>query len=347
MKGVVFTGGRTLEVREFEMPVPARGEALIRIEASGICGSDLHVYRSADTPGQIGGHEPCGTVVEVGEGCVRLQVGDRVSVHHHQGCGVCDQCARGETVRCRLGHRCYGVTRPGSFAEYMTANEANCIPLPEPLTFTDGACMACVGTTAYAALRRIEARAHETLAVYGLGPVGLSAVLVGKAMGLRVLGMDVIAERLELGLRCGADEVIDARETDPVPRIIAFSRTPGIDWVEGVDCIVETSGATAARECMIPAIRRGGRIAIVGVGGEDKVINPSQIHGKACTLVGSVVFPLGWSWDFVHFLLASGMSFEPMVTHRFALEDAAQALRTADEGHCGKVLFTPHEATGA
>ncbi|MGD9494828.1 MAG: alcohol dehydrogenase catalytic domain-containing protein [Armatimonadota bacterium] len=341
MKGVVFTGNRALQVREFPTPVPGRGEALIRIHATGICGSDLHVYRSGSTPEQIGGHEPCGTVVELGEDIVRLKVGDRVSVHHHQGCGVCEQCARGETVRCRLRHHCYGVTRPGSFAHYMTANEANCIPLPEPLSFADGACMACVGATAYAALRRIEARAHQTLAVFGLGPVGLSTVLVGKAMGLRIVGMDVIDERLELAARCGADEVVDAREPDPVARILAFSRTAGIDWVEGVDCLVETSGATAARELMIPAIRRGGRIAIVGVGGEEKVINPTQIHAKACTIIGSVVFPLGWSWDFVHFMVASGMSFEPMVTHRFALEDAAEALRTADEGHCGKVILEP------
>ncbi len=342
MKGVVFTGNRTLEVREFDRPIPERGEALIRIEATGICGSDLSVYRGDRDMDQIGGHEPCGTVVEVGEGIVRLQVGDRVSVHHHQGCGVCDQCARGETVACRLGHHCYGVTRPGSFAEYMTAGEANCIPLPEPLSFADGVCMACVGTTAYSALRRLEARAHETLAVFGLGPVGLSCVLVGRAMGLRVIGMDVIDERLELGLRCGAEEVIDAREGDPVQRVLAFSRTPGIDWVEGVDCLIETSGATAARECMIPSIRRKGRIAIVGVGGADKVINPTEIHGKACTIIGSVVFPLGWSWDFAHFLVASGMSFEPMVTHRFALEEAPEALQMADEGHCGKVLFVPH-----
>lgn len=341
MKGVVFTGNRTLAVREFDRPTPGPGEALIRIDATGICGSDLHVYRGERDMNQIGGHEPCGAIVEVGPGIVRLRVGDRVSVHHHHGCGVCDQCARGETVRCRYDHQVYGVNRPGSFAEFMVAGEANCIPLPEPLTVTDGACMACVGATAYAALRRLDARAHETLAVFGLGPVGLSAVLVGKAMGLRVLGMDVIDERLELAAACGADDVVDAREPDPVAHILRFSRTTGIDWVEGVDCLVETSGATAARMCMIPALRRQGRIAIVGVGGAEKVINPSEVHGKACTLIGSVVFPLDWSWDFVHFMVVSGMSFEPMVTHRFALEAAAEALRTADEGHCGKVLFMP------
>ncbi|MEA3401256.1 MAG: alcohol dehydrogenase catalytic domain-containing protein [Armatimonadota bacterium] len=341
MKGAVLTGNRTCEVREFPEPVPGHGEVVLRIEATGICGSDLHVYRGERDMDQIGGHEPAGTVVDVGEGIVRLRRGDRVSVHHHHGCGVCDQCARGETVACRYRHQVYGVGRPGSFAELMAAGEANCIPLPQPLTFADGACIACVGTTAYAALRRLQARPHETLAVFGLGPVGLSTVIVARAMGLRVIGMDIIPERLELGMQCGAQEVIDGREEGAVERIHAFSRTPGIDWVEGVGCLVETSGATAARELMLPAIRRGGRIAIVGVGSDEAVINPTAIHGKACTIIGSVVFPLGWSWDVVRFLVASGTSFEPMITHRFGLHDAPEALHTADEGRCGKVIIEP------
>lgn len=348
MKGVVFTGNRTLEIRDFPEPTAGRGEVVIRIDATGICGSDLHVYRGDRDMNQIAGHEPCGTVVELGEEIVRLKIGDRVTVHHHHGCGVCEQCARGETVRCLYDHKVYGVGRPGSFAQYMAAGEANCIPLPEPLTPADGACMACVGTTAWAALRRIDARPHETLAVLGLGPVGLSAVLVGRAMGLRVAGVDVIDERLTLAEVCGAHVVIDGREEGVVERLHEFSRTPGIDWVEGVDCLVETSGATAAREWMIDAIRRGGRIAIVGVGGEERVINPTQIHGKACTIIGSVVFPLGWSWDFARFLVSSGMSFEPMVTHRYPLEAAAEAMAMADSGKCGKVLMEPAgEAPGA
>jgi len=109
-----------------------------------------------------------------------------------------------------------------------------------------------------------------------------------------------------------------------------------------VDYVIETSGATPAREKLIPSLRREGKAAIVGVGGTDKVINPSEIHGKACTLIGSVVFPLGWSWDLARFLATSGLSFEPAVTHRFPLEEGRAALRLADEGRCGKVIFLPH-----
>ena len=198
MKGIVLLGNRRCEVREFPQPEPGHGEVLIRILASGICGSDLHVYRGPESSDQIRGHEPCGVVEEVGPGVVRLQPGDRVSVHHHHGCGVCANCARGETVACLYDHKVYGVGRPGSFAEYMTAGERNCIPLPASVSFVDGVFMACVGTTAYAALRRLEAVAHEIVAVFGLGPVGLSCVLIARAMGLRVIGSDVLPERVEL-----------------------------------------------------------------------------------------------------------------------------------------------------
>lgn len=342
MKGVVFLGNRQLEVRDFPVPEPGHGEVLIKVIASGICGSDLHVYRGIHVPGQIAGHEPAGIVVAVGPGVCRVRVGDRVSVHHHEGCGVCQHCARGETVACSTHHLCYGVNRPGSFAEYMAAAEANCIPIPESASCEDGAFMACVGATAYAALRRLEITPHESLAVFGLGPVGLSCVVVGKAMGLRVIGSDVSPARLEIARACGADSVVDARSEDPVDAIRQFSRITGYPWQDGIDYVIETSGSTAARECMLPSIKRGGRIAIVGVGSTEKVINPSDIHGKAATVIGSVVFPLGWSWDFSRFIAASGLSFEPAVTHRFSLDQAEEALRVADEGLGGKVIFAPH-----
>jgi len=340
MKGVVFLGNRGCAVREFPVAEPGRGEALIRIMATGICGSDLHVYRSDEASDQIRGHEPCGVVERTGRDVKSLSPGDRVSVHHHLGCGVCAFCARGEFVACP-NDRVVGVAAPGSFAEFTVAPERNCIPLPDAVTFVDGAFMACVGTTAYAALRRLGVMAHQALAVFGLGPVGLSVVLVGKAMGLRVIGVDVVAERVALALRCGADEAVNARGADPVAAVRAFSRIPCIDPGQGVDYVIETSGSADARRNILPSLRRGGRAAIVGVGSDEPVINPSDVHARAATLIGSVVFPLGWSWDFARFLAVSGMSFEPAVTHRFPLDAAVVALKTADQGRCGKVLFVP------
>jgi threonine dehydrogenase-like Zn-dependent dehydrogenase len=162
-------------------------------------------------------------------------------------------------------------------------------------------------------------------------------------MGLRVIGVDVAAERVALALQCGADEAVNAMETDTVSAAQTFARrVTGIANVNGVDYVIETSGSAQGRSNVIPSLRRGGAAAIVGVGSNEKVINPSDIHGKACTLIGSVVFPMGWSWDLARFLATSGLTFEPAVTHRFTLEEAETALRMADEGKSGKVLFVPN-----
>ena len=346
MKSVVFLGNRQCEVREFPAPEPGDGEVLIRIKATGICGSDLHLYRTATGSDQIRGHETSGVIERVGANVIRLKPGDRVSVHHHMGCGKCAFCASGEVVACP-NDRVVGGNVPGSFSEFMVAIERSCIPLPDTVSFIDGVFMACVGCTAFGALRRLGVQARDSLAVYGLGPVGLSSVLVAKAMGLRVVGVDIIPERVRLAQKCGADEVITALETDVenndrysvLERVLAFSRITGVDYVAGVDHVIETSGSSNGRRCILPSLRRGGNAAIVGIGSTEEVINPSDIHGKAATLIGSVVFPLGWSWDFAKFLVASGLSFEPIVTHRYRLDDAETALHIADEGRCGKVIF--------
>ncbi|MGE5532226.1 MAG: alcohol dehydrogenase catalytic domain-containing protein [Bacteroidota bacterium] len=341
MKGVIFTGDRQLEVRDFPIPEPGPGEVRIKIMASGICGSDLHVWRGDQAMGNIGGHEPCGIVDAVGEGMLRVKVGDRVTVHHHQGCGCCPACAGGETVMC-TNKLLSGVQVGGSFAEYCIARERACIPLTESLSFVDGAFMACVGGTAYGAYKRMEPWPWQSVAVFGLGPVGLSCALVGKALGLRVVGMDVIPERMAAAAKCGLDLIVDGKSEDAVARMRAFGKGPDGWWGDGVDNLIETSGATAAREMMIPVLRREGKIMIVGVGGTDKVINPSQIHGAACHLIGSVVYRLDWMWEMARFMATSGLSFEPAVTHYFPLEKAEEAVALADSGKCGKIVFLPN-----
>jgi (R,R)-butanediol dehydrogenase/meso-butanediol dehydrogenase/diacetyl reductase len=339
MKGVVFAGGRHCEVRTVPVPQPGHGEVLVRVRAAGICGSDLHVYRRDEATDQVRGHEASGVVEAVGPGTLRLRPGDRVSVHHHQGCGVCPLCARGETVACSVRHEIVGVHLSGAFGEYVAVQERNCVPLPEQASFVDGAFYACVGSTAYGALRRLGVMAHDRLAVFGLGPVGLSCVLVGRAMGLRVIGVDVVPARVALARRCGADEAVNAAEVDAVAAVREFSRIPGFAGPEGVDFVVEASGSAAGRASIVPALRREGRAAIVGAGSTERVLDPGEVLSRAVTLFGSVVFPLAWMWDLARFCAVSGLRFEPAVTHRYVLDDAPRALAAADQAEGGKVVF--------
>lgn len=330
MKGVVFLGNRQCAVKEVPIPEPGNGEVRVKMKVSGICGSDLHVYRAAEPRDWVQGHESSGVVEKLGPNVTKLKVGDRVTIHHHQGCGQCYYCSLGDFVWCPDDK-----VVSGAFGEYVVAHERNCVTLPDSVSFIDGPFFACVATTSYAALRRLGVAPHlpSTIAVYGLGPVGLSAIRVGKAMGARVIGVDVIEERIQVAQACGADAVVNAAQADAVEAVVAFS------GAEGVDYVVETSGSAAGRSNIIPSLRREGKAALVGVGSDAKVINPGDLVYRRITLLGSVVFPVGWLRDFVRFCAERQLTFEPAVTHRFHIDDGVEALRVADESKCGKVVF--------
>lgn len=342
MRGVAFLGDRRCELIEVPIPGVGYGEVLIQLGAAGICGSDLHVYRGGATHANrdlVRGHEPCGVVHTLGPGVRRLNVGDRVMVYQHQGCGVCYTCASGEPVACQNEKKTVGANTHGAFAEYIVAPERFCVPLPNGLSIETGAVLACAGSTAYGALRRINARAGESVAVFGLGPVGLSAVALARGMGLDVVGIDVVEVRMELALRVGALEVVNAATEDVSDAVRRFSAEHGHGG-DGVDCAVEASGSSAARDAVTRVLKRGGRSAFVGVGPSEPVIDPTRVLNRALTLMGSIVFPVGWMWDAARFCAVRGVHLDTIVTQRFPMEQAQEALRAADSGKEGKVIFT-------
>ncbi|MGH7279856.1 MAG: alcohol dehydrogenase catalytic domain-containing protein, partial [Candidatus Rokuibacteriota bacterium] len=192
MRGVVFLGNRKLELQAFPDPVPGSGEVILAIKASGMCGSDLHPYRAVGNAAAalglggtggpvIGGHEPCGVVAAVGPGVMEAQarVGERVMNHHYRGCGRCKHCRLGWSQLCRGGFVVYGMTGHGAHAPYMKVPASTCVPLPDELGFEEGAAISCGTGTAYGALKRLDVSGRDTLAVFGQGPVGLSATLLG------------------------------------------------------------------------------------------------------------------------------------------------------------------------
>ena len=173
---------------------------MVALRNAGICGSDLHTaHKSWEEIGErqnlVIGHEASGVVAEVGAGVPHALVGTRVSVYHYRGCGVCRHCLAGEIVFCN-SKRGYGWHVHGADADYLLTDARNCCPLPDTLTHLDGSFLACAAGTAYAALRKLEAMAGAPLcAVVGLGPVGLAAALLARAMGWQVIGLDRVAER--------------------------------------------------------------------------------------------------------------------------------------------------------
>lgn len=337
MRGMIFLGNRQVEIRDFPTPEPGPGEAVVAIRAAGLCGSDLGLYRGDRVAPWIGGHEPCGEVAALGRGVTSPAIGDRVIVYHYAGCGVCRYCRSGwEQLCARGGHRVYGFGSDGGNAEALIVPARALVPLPEPLTFEEGAAIACGTGTAYGALVRLAVSGRDTLAIYGQGPVGLSATLLGKAMGARVIAIDLAPARLALALALGADEVVDASAGDPVEAVRDLTHG------EGADAAIDCTGSATARVQAVRSARVFGRACFVGEGGT-VALNPSpDIIHRQLTLHGSWTFSTVLLEECARFIVDRRVPLGQLITGRFPLEEAGEAFRQFEAGAPGKfVLVVP------
>src|SRR4051794_4159214 len=344
MRGVFLPGGRQVDIREVADPTPGPGQVVVRMRASTICGSDIRaIYRehlgtgAESYRGVVAGHEPCGEIVEVGPGCRRFGVGDRVVLYHIAGCGLCAECRAGYMISCTSPLRAaYGWQRDGGHADFLLAEESTCVPLPDALSYVDGACVACGFGTAYEALRRAGVSGRDALLVTGVGPVGLAAGLLAGKMGspLRI-GVDVEPTRLELALALGAIDHAVAADAHAVDAI--HDLTGG-----GCEVSLDASGAASARATALAGTRRWGRCVLVGEGGRLEVdVSPTLIH-RQISVLGSWVTSVARMEELVDQLVRWNLPPEGTVTDRFSLDEAGDAYRVADAGLHGKVaLVTP------
>lgn len=341
MVGAVLPGNSTVEFKEFDIPKPGHGQVLVKTMASTICGSDIrciyreHTGKGAEgyIDGMIAGHEPCGIIVEEGEGLKRFKKGDRVIIYHISGCGLCYDCRRGYAISCTSPLRqAYGWQRNGGMAPYILAEEKDLIFLPDELTYLDGAQVACGFGTVYEALEKISISGDDAVLVVGLGPVGLAALQLARAMGAnKLIGVEYDPERLEIarGLHL-ADEVFlsDAAALDKI-----LSATGGKGVEKAVDCSANDQG----RQLAIRATGSYGKIAFVGEGNSCTFQpSPDIIHGQK-TIYGSWVTSLWRMEDLVQKLVRWNLHPEELVTDRFPLERAGEAYALMSGGKCGKV----------
>ena len=341
MMGAILPGDSTVELREFDVPVPGHGEVLIRTKATTICGSDIRcIYREhlgkgpeGYIPGMICGHEPCGVIEEVGPGMRRFQKGDRVVVYHISGCGLCYDCRKGYMISCRSPlRRAYGWQRDGGMAPFILAEEKDLVLLPDELSFLDGAQIACGFGTTYEALEKIGMSGNDALLVVGLGPVGLATLQLAKAMGAqKLIGVEVSRERLNLAKDMALlDEAFEAGD-DALEKILAV--TGG----HGVEKAVDTSASDPGRQLAIRATRDWGKIAFVGEGGTCQFMpSPDIIHGQK-TIYGSWVTSTWKMEELVERIARWGIHPDKLVTDKFALEDVCEAFALMAGGKSGKV----------
>lgn len=343
MQGVVLPGGRQVEFHTYQIPEPGHGQVLVKMKASSICGSDIRaIYREHLGHGPegyqnvIAGHEPSGQIIKVGPGCKQFKAGDRVIIYHISGCGVCHDCRQGYMISCTSEHRAaYGWQRDGGHAEYLLAEEANCVALPDELSYVDGALIACGFGTVYEALNRVKVSGQDRVLLTGMGPVGMAAGLVAKKMGATlVIGADVSQARLDFALEVGAiDKAVRADAPEAVAQI------KGLTGQEGCEVSVDCSGSPQGRLLALQGTRRWGRAAMVGEGNTISFdVSQTIIHNQI-TIYGSWVTSLSHMEDLVEKLVEWNLKPEVIVSHRFSLDQAEEAYRVADEGQSGKVCI--------
>lgn len=344
MRGVVFLGERKLTLQEFPDPTPGPGRGRPRHQASGMCGSDLHPYRAAGNAAAslglgsggpvIAGHEPCGVVAAVGPGVPAdfAPVGARVTNHHYKGCGRCKHCRAGWSQLCRGGITVYGMTGHGGHAPFMKVPAFTLVPLPDELSFEEGAAVSCGTGTAYGALKRIDVSGRDTLAVFGQGPVGLSATMLGRAMGARVIAVDVSAERLKLAKEFGADAVVNSKESDPVAAIHDLHG-------EGAETTMDCTGVAEARVAAVRSAGTWGRVALVGEGGTTTFDVSQHLLRRQLTIHASWTFSAMGQAECARFVVDRKVPLKKLLTHRFKLDEADQAYRLFDTQTTGKGVF--------
>jgi threonine dehydrogenase-like Zn-dependent dehydrogenase len=341
MRGAYLPGNSTVQLREVTVPEPGHGEVVLRMKASTICGSDIrciyheHLGKGPEGyQGVIAGHEPCGQIVKAGPGCRRYKEGDRVIVYHISGCGLCNDCRRGYMISCASEkyRRAYGWQRDGGMADYLLAEEKDLIYLPDELSYADGAQVACGFGTVYEGLQKIGISGNDSVLITGLGPVGLATGALCRKLGAsRIIGIDVVEERMKLAQELGLCDDVLASGPDNVAQVKELTGGHGVE--RAVDC----SANDFARATAIRATRKWGRIVFLGEGGRVE-FNPSPdiIHDQK-TIFGSWVTSTWLMEELVERLVRWNLHPADLVTHRFALDRVGEAYALMASGKCGKV----------
>jgi threonine dehydrogenase-like Zn-dependent dehydrogenase len=349
MQGVVFHGERDLEIMNFPDPTPGPGEVVLEMKASGMCGSDLHQYRrpkagrGANASGlppnpnpTIAGHEPCGVVAAIGPDVLPSEatIGQRVMVHHYQGCTQCEHCRSGWQQLCQqVPVKVYGSNSHGGHAKYLKVPANTLVPLADELSFAAGAAISCGSGTAYGALRRMNISGRDTIAIMGQGPVGLAGTQFAKAMGARVIALDVNPQRLERAKQFGADEVVDPGSNDPVAAIKELTHG------RYADLTLDTSSNSEARLNAIKSTKVWGTMCFVGEGGDVKIDVSPHLLRRQLTLVASWTFSNIIQAECARFCIERKVDVDALFTHKWKLDQADEAYKLFDHQSDGKGVF--------
>jgi alcohol dehydrogenase, propanol-preferring len=276
---------RPLRVEDRPMPRAGRGEVVLKVEACGVCGSDLSIIKGAlnsPLPCTLG-HEIAGVIAEVGEHCSGISAGMRAVVYIARGCLQCAACRKGEVFCCARGAGRIGITQDGGFAEYVLVPQENIIPLPSSLSFDAGAVLTDAVATCLHALEDVaKLKKGETVAIFGIGGLATSAIQIAKMHGCRVLAISRSRAKLELALSLGADEVITGGDAEMVGHSIR-EKTENL----GVDVALQLVPDPSVDRQAIASLASFGRAILVGFTTKSFQTNSLELILKQLTVTGS------------------------------------------------------------
>ena len=312
--------GRPLELHDLPVPVPGPDDVLIRVRAAGICHSDVH-YRAGTSPvaplPMTLGHEVAGVVESVGPTVKNFRAGERVCVHYLATCGCCSWCTDGHEQFCGTGEM-IGKHRPGGFADFIVMPARSVFKLPDTVSFAHGAVLMCSSATALHALRKARLRAGESVAVFGLGGLGASAVQLARTLGASVVyAVDLQPDKLALAEKFGAVP-IHARTVDPVAEILRL--TGG----RGVNVSLELIGLPLTMQQSVRVLGKLGRAALAGLSRQPFAVDPYlELINQEAEIIG-VSDHLASELPLLHHYAASGqLDLAPIVTRTIPLAAAA------------------------
>lgn len=332
-RAVVTDGTGSAWTEDREIPDPEPGEALVRVRAVGICGSDLGLVEGEGPPWTdypvVLGHEVCAEVVELGEEVDHLSVGDRVALHGFVYCGTCAACREGRYYQCDELQE-IGFTLDGGYREYAAWPAYTLTPLPDDVSDAEATQVDSAGCTLHA-MKRVDISFDDTAAVLGPGALGLFGVQLLRAQGVDdVVLTGTRDERLAAGERLGADRTVNVREEDPVDALMDY--TDG----RGVDVCVEAAGAGDVIDTCIQSTAKQGRIVLTGVFDQRKEIDPDPIIVNELTVVGGVTAANAVD-EVVELFQRGDLTTDGVVTHEFDLSEYETALDTVRERRDGVV----------
>jgi propanol-preferring alcohol dehydrogenase len=277
--------GAKLEIRELPVPEPGAGQVLVKMEASGLCHTDIHAAHGdwpvKPNPPFIPGHEGVGIVTATGPGVALHKAGDRVAIAWlGSACGHCQHCIAGWETLCEAQQNS-GYSVDGAYAEYAVADDRYVVGVPDGITSLDAAPLTCAGVTTFKAIKVSRLQPGETAVIFGIGGLGHLALQYARVAGARVIAVDVAAAKLDLARELGADFTVNAREVDPVRAIAELG---------GADVAVSLAAAPRAFEQAFGSLRRGGRLVCVALPADDRMtvsIFDTVLGGKS--IIGSIV----------------------------------------------------------